>query len=102
MAGKTSKHKLKIAVIGGGIGGTAAALKLLKAGHDVQVYEQAASFREVGAGIQVSPNASRVIHGLGLAGPLARIGVRPEAFHQKRWQDGRTVLKSPLGDTVEG
>ena len=100
MAGNTPTNKLQIAVIGGGIGGAAAALNLLKAGHDVQVYEQAESFREVGAGIQVSPNAARVIHGLGLAAPLAKIGVRPDAFHQKRWQDGRTVVKSPLGDTV--
>jgi salicylate hydroxylase len=100
MSGNTAPEKLKVAVIGGGIGGAAAALNLLKAGHDVQVYEQAQGFREVGAGIQVSPNASRVIHGLGLAEPLARIGVRPQAFHQKRWQDGRTVVKSPLGDTV--
>ena len=93
--------KLKIVIIGGGIGGAAAALNLLKAGYDVQVYEQAQTFREVGAGIQVSPNASRVLHGLGLAEPLAGIGVRPLAFHQKRWQDGRTVLKSPLGEAVE-
>ncbi len=93
--------ELKIAVVGGGIGGVAAALNLLAAGHDVAVYEQAPAFREVGAGIQVSPNASRVIHGLGLAEPLARIGVRPLAFHQKRWQDGRSIVKSPLGDAVE-
>ena len=101
MAGNTATKKLKIAIIGGGIGGAAAALSLLQAGHDVEVYEQTQTLREVGAGIQISPNASRVIHGLGLAEPLAQIGVRPLAFHQKRWQDGRTILKSPLGDTVE-
>ncbi|MEJ2431757.1 MAG: FAD-dependent monooxygenase [Pseudolabrys sp.] len=103
MAGTTPKKncKLNIAVVGGGIAGAAAALNLLAAGHDVQVYEQAQTFREVGAGIQVSPNASRVIHGLGLAAPLAQIGVRPLAFHQKRWQDGSTLLKTPLGDAVE-
>ncbi len=101
MAGNTATKKLKIAVVGGGIGGAAAALSLLNAGHDVNVYEQTQTLREVGAGIQISPNASRVIHGLGLAAPLAQIGVRPLAFHQKRWQDGRTLLKSPLGDTVE-
>ncbi len=92
---------LKIAVIGGGIGGVGAALNSLAAGYDVEVYEQAQTIREVGAGIQVSPNASRVIHALGLAEPLAQIGVRPLAFHQKRWQDGRTIVKSALGDAVE-
>src|SRR6266702_6575307 len=90
-----------IAVIGGGIGGLAAALSLLQAGFDVHVYEQAKALREVGAGIQISPNASRVLHGLGLAQELAKLGVRPLAWHQRRWDDGRTLLRTPLGDTVE-
>ena len=88
---------LSVAVIGGGIGGTAAALSLLQSGLDVHVYEQARELREVGAGIQVSPNASRVLHRLGLADTLARLGVKPLAFHQRRWQDGRTLLRTPLG-----
>src|SRR5262245_7964857 len=65
---------LSVAVIGGGIGGTAAALSLLQCGLDVPVYEQARELCEVGAGIQVSPNASRVLHRLGLAETLARPG----------------------------
>ena len=89
-----------VAVIGAGIGGTAAALNLLQAGFDVHVYEQARALREVGAGIQISPNASRIIHHLGLGDALAKLGVRPLAFHQRRWQDGRTILKTPLGDAV--
>jgi salicylate hydroxylase len=90
----------QVAVIGGGIGGLGAALSLFRAGFDVQVYEQAHALREVGAGIQVSPNASRVLHGLGLADKLAELGVRPGAHHQRRWDDGRTLLKTPLGDAV--
>ena len=98
MIGQTD---VSIAIIGGGIGGLAAALSLLRAGFDVHVYEQAAALTEVGAGIQVSPNATRILHGLGLAGELARTGVRCEGIHQRRWQDGRTLLRSPLGKTVE-
>ena len=90
----------QVAVIGGGIGGLAAALSLFRAGFDVHLYEQARVLREVGAGIQVSPNASRVLHGLGLADKLAMFGVRPGAHHQRRWDDGRTLLKTPLGDTI--
>jgi salicylate hydroxylase len=90
----------QVAVIGGGIGGLGAALSLFRAGFDVHVYEQAHVLREVGAGIQVSPNASRVLHGLGLSDPLAKLGVRPFAFHFRSWDDGRTVVKTPLGDTV--
>jgi salicylate hydroxylase len=92
--------EISVGVIGGGIGGMAAALSLLRAGFDVHVFERAAVPREVGAGIQVSPNASRVLHRLGLAEELARMGVRPLAFHQRRWDDGRTLLRTPLGDAV--
>src|SRR6478736_9030793 len=90
-----------VAIVGGGIGGIAAALSLLQAGFDVRVYERAGAISEVGAGIQVSPNASRVLHGLGLADELARLGVRPLAWHQRRWDDGRTLLRTPLGDPLE-
>jgi salicylate hydroxylase len=90
-----------IAVIGGGIGGLSAALSLLRAGFDVHVYEQASTLAEVGAGVQVSPNASRVLHRLGLAEPLARAGVKPLAWHQRRWDDGRTLLRTPLAEPIE-
>jgi salicylate hydroxylase len=91
---------LSVAVVGGGIGGLAAALSLHRAGLDVHVYEQARSVSEVGAGIQVSPNATRVLHGLGLGDDLAAMGVRPLALHQRRWDDGRTLLRTPLADEV--
>ena len=54
-----------IAIIGGGLGGLTAAPSLLHAGFDVHVYERTTVLREIGAGIQVSPNASRVLHQLG-------------------------------------
>jgi len=93
-------QELSIGIVGGGIGGLSAALSLLRAGHDVHVYEQAHALSEVGAGIQVSPNASRILHGLGLADELAELGVRPLAWHQRRWDDGRTLLRTPLADEV--
>jgi salicylate hydroxylase len=95
------RKELSVAIIGGGIGGLAAALSLLRAGLDVHVYERAKKLSEVGAGIQVSPNASRILHGLGLADALANMGVKPLAIHQRRWDDGRTLLRTPLGEAVE-
>ena len=91
---------VEVAIVGGGIGGLAAAISLFQAGFDVHVYEQSRAMREVGAGLQVSPNASRVLHRLGLGDELAKLGVRPLAFHQRRWQDGRTLLKTPLANAV--
>jgi salicylate hydroxylase len=93
-------RETSVGVVGGGIGGLTAALSLLRAGLDVHVYEQAGALSEVGAGIQISPNASRVLYGLGLAGALDEMGVRPVAWHQRRWDDGRTLLWTPLVPAV--
>jgi salicylate hydroxylase len=71
--GPRKRKELSVAIIGGGIGGMAAALSLLRSGADVPVYERAKKLSEVGAGIQVSPNASRILHGLGLARALSKI-----------------------------
>lgn len=91
----------KISIIGGGIGGTSAALALLDAGFEVQIFEKSSFQREVGAGIQISPNASRILIKLGLGNDLENMGVRPEAWHQRRWEDGRTLLRTPLAGTME-
>jgi salicylate hydroxylase len=89
------------AVIGAGIGGLTAALTLARAGLTVRVYEQAPALREVGAGIQLAPNATRILHRLGLAEALARVAVRPAGTEVKRWNDGRVLWSQPLGDMVE-
>jgi|RhiMetdeSRZDD1v2_1073273.scaffolds.fasta_scaffold459585_1 salicylate hydroxylase len=88
-------------VVGAGIGGLAAALALRAAGLDVTVYEQADALREVGAGIQLAPNATRLLHRLGLAEAVRRVGVKPQAIEHKRWDDGRILLRQPLGETCE-
>ena len=67
----------------------------------MQVYEQASALGEVGAGVQISPNDSRILHGLGMAQELARTGVRPLAWHQRRWDDGRTLPRAPLAEPLE-
>ncbi|MBV8165719.1 MAG: FAD-dependent monooxygenase [Alphaproteobacteria bacterium] len=91
---------MKLVIIGGGIGGLSAALHLLKAGFDAQVYEQAAAIGEIGAGIQMSPNASRLLIRLGLKPALDAVGVRPRVVHQRRWDDGRTLQRAPIGPEV--
>jgi salicylate hydroxylase len=92
---------MEAAVIGAGIGGLTAALALARAGLAVRVYEQAPALREVGAGIQLAPNATRILHRLGLADALARVAVRPASTEVRRWDDGRILWSQPLGDTVE-
>jgi VTT domain len=72
-----------------------------KIGIDVHVYEQARVLREVGAGINVPPNATRAIHALGLGDKLAELGVRPTDVHQRRWEDGRILLRSSFDTEIE-
>jgi 2-polyprenyl-6-methoxyphenol hydroxylase-like FAD-dependent oxidoreductase len=92
---------ISIAIVGGGIGGLTTAISLLQAGFDVQVYEQARWLSEVGAGINIGPNASRLLIRLGLGPELAKAAFRSPFFHQRRWQDGRTLTRTPLGQAIE-
>lgn len=88
-------------VIGAGIGGTAAAIALRRAGLEVSLFEQTVEQREVGAGIQISPNASRLLGRYGLGVAMARAAVRPIAVVFRRWQDGRVLGREELGDAIE-
>ena len=74
----STADRLSVAIVGGGLGGLSAALSLLRAGVDVHVYERGRMLSEVGAGVQISPNASRVLHRLGLADSLAELAPEPE------------------------
>ena len=89
------------AVVGGGIGGLAAAIALLRAGWDVRVYEQAGLRSEVGAGIQLAPNCTRILRGFGVLPAVERVAVRPTTFEFRRWDDGRLLSATPLGDAIE-
>ena len=93
---------MRIAIVGGGIGGLAAALFLRKAGLEATVYEQAPVLRETGAGIVVAPNMVRPLALLGLDGRLAEFSVRLEAAWEfRRWQDGRVLSVQPMGEACE-
>jgi salicylate hydroxylase len=97
MTGKTGG----IAVIGGGLGGLAAALSLHRAGFDVDVWEQAPELSEVGGGINMGPNAARILYRLGLGAALDRDAVRPLSAHVRRWDDGRTLQKAQLNPACD-
>ena len=80
----------KVVIVGGGIGGLAAALALVRRGIDVDVYEQARELRELGAGVQISPNGTRVLHALGLKEALERVQVLPAGKIIRLWNTGQS------------
>ena len=81
---------MKAIVIGGGIGGMAAALSLRNEGIEVEVYEQAPALTEIGAGLQIAPSAGRVLERLGLGAELGRLAISDAAAG-----DARSAERSP-------
>jgi salicylate hydroxylase len=91
----------KVVIAGAGIGGLTAGACLLQAGHDVTIFEQAAELSEVGAGLQLSANATHVLHHLGLGPALAEVGVRPGAYVFRLHDTGEEIQRFTLSDEHE-
>ncbi len=91
---------LPVVVIGAGIAGLTLSLCLARAGVRVTVIDKAPELREVGAGLQLSPNASSILFHLGLGSALDATGVRPEAVTIRDGASGRMILRMPLGDAM--
>lgn len=92
-----SQKLQKVAIVGAGIGGLTAALALLRAGIDVDVYEQASQFGEVGAGIQLSPNGTRCLFHLGLESAISALAAQPSGKEIRLWSNGRRWKLFDLG-----
>jgi salicylate hydroxylase len=84
---------MRAIIVGGGIGGLTAAIALRQTGWSVQVIERAEQFGEVGAGVQLGPNATRVLKRLGLGEQLDEIAVAPEAVRFLRWADDAVLTE---------
>jgi len=90
---------MKIAIIGGGIGGLTAALALSQNPHDITVFERSAGIREIGAGVQISPNAGRLLHSLGLGAAYSEISVNPHRVVLRRWEDDSIIRATDLDES---
>jgi salicylate hydroxylase len=87
--------KLDVKIIGGGIGGLACALALARNGHEVSVYESNMELSEFGAGIQIAPNATRIIYQWGLQNEFLKVVNQPEVMNVRRYSDDRVLGELP-------
>lgn len=89
-----------ILIAGAGIGGLTAALAVANAGFRVVVLEQAARLEETGAGLQLGPNATRLLIGLGLGERLETVAVAPSCIRVRHARTGADIARLPLGETI--
>lgn len=94
-------HPLRVAVVGGGIGGLSLATALAAGPVEVNVYEQAPTLGTPSAGIQLAPNGLHLLQRLGLRAQLAEVGVCPRAVETRDWRSGRLQSRIELGTTCE-
>lgn len=90
----------RLIIAGAGIGGLTAAIALARAGHVVEVLEQAPALGEIGAGVTLAPNAMRVFDHLGLGEAIVAAGVEPARQRVQHWSDGRDLVAFERGQKV--
>ncbi len=97
---RATDHPTQALVVGAGIGGLSAACTLRAAGLQVTVLEQAPELGEVGTGLQIGPNASRIILRLGLADAINPHVLVTQESIRRRWEDGSLLARTELGDSA--
>ena len=97
----SSKNPLQILIAGGGIGGLSAGIACADKGHLVRLYERSARFSEAGAGIQLGPNATRVLADWGVLPAIKALAVQPTHLRIRDTQSGRQLGQLALGERTE-
>ncbi len=90
--------KLNIAIVGGGIGGAALAVSLRQRGFNPHIFERAPAFGEIGAGVQMTPNAVKIIRALGLYDKMCKVTFAPKGSRGRHWRTGRENFTIPFDD----
>jgi 6-hydroxynicotinate 3-monooxygenase len=89
-----------IAIVGAGIAGLAAAATLRRIGLDAELFEQATAFARIGAGIQMNPNAMKVLRGFGLEQQIRAVGFAPEVGYNRQWDSAEVTYLHPMGASI--
>lgn len=94
--------KPSIVIVGAGMGGLAVAATLRRCGMNVQVYEQAQRFARIGAGIQMMPNAMKVLRDIGIEQQLRRVSFAPHSHLNRIWDTGEVTRELPMPESLYG
>ena len=92
---------MRVALVGGGIGGMTAALALAHFGLEPHVFEQAGKLREIGAGVGIGPNAVKVLRALGLENALKTHGFEAEQIEGRNWFTAELLFRVPMKGASE-
>lgn len=92
---------MKILIVGGGIAGLTTALCCARSGFDVSVFEQAPEFSEVGAGLQLSPNGTKILYDMGLGPKLEEVAFKPRSLDLRLGRNGMKLFSIPLSHSEE-
>src|ERR1700681_5011274 len=93
----TRSGRFPLLIVGGGIGGLAAALAASRAGHRAHVIEKAEEFTEIGAGLQLAPNATRMLDRLGIWGEIQKHAIFPKRLIMMDAVSGQHITSLNLG-----
>ncbi|HVA94392.1 MAG TPA: FAD-dependent monooxygenase [Candidatus Dormibacteraeota bacterium] len=96
------QKKPSIAIVGAGIGGMAVAATLRQIGMDVRVYEQAARFARIGAGIQMMPNSMKVLRRIGVEDIVIARSFKPYSHLNREWDTGKIIRELPMPESLFG
>ena len=97
----TMAKDLRIAIIGGGLGGTTAGILLQQSGYNVTVYEAAPKLERIGAGIHLHPNVTRVMREIGVDKKMFDIGISPVNWLSREWDTGRVLFEPSMKEWEE-
>jgi 2-polyprenyl-6-methoxyphenol hydroxylase-like FAD-dependent oxidoreductase len=95
-------NRLTFAIVGAGIGGLTAASTLRRIGIDAQIYEQAARFARVGAGIQMMPNSMKVLRKIGVEELMRRTAFQPYSHLNREGDTGKVMRELPMPEDLFG
>ena len=98
---RARRRTLDVVVVGAGIGGLVTAIALMRKGLAVRVVEQVSAFTDVGASLELGPNAVRLLAEMGLLDELRRVAASPDVVELVRWDDGSVLLRTELGPDSE-